>query len=564
MRLESIKHDQQMIMNGIQDMVFIIDVKPGPSFHYSFLNIAAMKGTGLSEIIIGKSFHEVNAESKANLLEKKYSLTCREKKVTTYEDSFLSASNETLYSKTTLTPLFSKNNECTTIVAVVKDITTEKKAKQEADKSRKKLLESNQRYQSLYAYNLDAIVSVDFNGKILNGNAAASSITGYDIEEIQGKSYYEFVIQEDIPKVEEHFNEALNGNFQELHLAIKSKSGKEIKLMLKFNPIIINTEVTGVYSIFKDITEQEQTLDKLRQSDERFRIISEHGHILITLLDKNGIIKYVSPSYQDILGYNFEEYKEKLFLHNTHPEDRPKLNEQILQSIKQGKSCTLKFRQQHRTRGWIWTEISADPIFNDEGSFVQMMVLTRDITMQREYEKRLEYLAMYDSLTELPNRRYFNEHLEKMVKDFNQGESSAMISLFVLDIDRFKDINDNLGHDTGDAIIKKFAQKVHACLQQDQVITRLGGDEFAIIISDCKERNEVVMLAKRIVETLQEPLEIFDTSLRITTSIGIATAKTPTITEYCLYKQADLALYEAKKDGKNTFKLKEITEIKEG
>jgi diguanylate cyclase (GGDEF)-like protein/PAS domain S-box-containing protein len=564
MRLESIKHDQQMIMNGIQDMVFIIDVKPGSSFHYSFLNIAAMKGTGLSEIIIGKSFHEVNAESKANLLEKKYSLTCREKKVTTYEDSFLSASNETLYSKTTLTPLFSKNNECTTIVAVVKDITTEKKAKQEADKSRKKLLESNQRYQSLYAYNLDAIVSVDFDGKILNGNAAASSITGYDIEEIQGKSYYEFVIQEDIPKVEEHFNEALNGNFQELHLAIKSKSGKEIKLMLKFNPIIINTEVTGVYSIFKDITEQEQTLDKLRQSDERFRIISEHGHILITLLDKNGIIKYVSPSYQDILGYNFEEYKEKLFLHNTHPEDRPKLNEQILQSIKQGKSCTLKFRQQHRTRGWIWTEISADPIFNDEGSFVQMMVLTRDITMQREYEKRLEYLAMYDSLTELPNRRYFNEHLEKMVKDFNQGESSAMISLFVLDIDRFKDINDNLGHDTGDAIIKKFAQKVHACLKQDQVITRLGGDEFAIIISDCKERNEVVMLAKRIVEALQEPLEIFDTSLRVTTSIGIATAKTPTITEYCLYKQADLALYEAKRAGKNTYKIKEVTEMKEG
>ncbi len=407
-------------------------------------------------------------------------------------------------------------------------------------------------------------MSVDFDGKILNGNAAASSITGYDIEEIQGKSYYEFVIQEDIPKVEEHFNEALNGNFQELHLAIKSKSGKEIKLMLKFNPIIINTEVTGVYSIFKDITEQEQTLDKLRQSDERFRIISEHGHILITLLDKNGIIKYVSPSYQDILGYNFEEYKEKLFLHNTHPEDRPKLNEQILQSIKQGKSCTLKFRQQHRTRGWIWTEISADPIFNDEGSFVQMMVLTRDITMQREYEKRLEYLAMYDSLTELPNRRYFNEHLEKMVKDFNQGESSAMISLFVLDIDRFKDINDNLGHDTGDAIIKKFAQKVHACLKQDQVITRLGGDEFAIIISDCKERNEVVMLAKRIVEALQEPLEIFDTSLRVTTSIGIATAKTPTITEYCLYKQADLALYEAKRAGKNTYKIKEVTEMKEG
>ncbi|AIF45184.1 bifunctional diguanylate cyclase/phosphodiesterase [Virgibacillus sp. SK37] len=564
MRQDSIKYDQQMIMNGIQDMLFIIDVKPGPSFYYNFLNLAAMEGTGLSEKVIGKSFREVNAESKANLLEKKYSFTCKEKRVTTYEDSFLSVNNETLYSKTTLTPLFNKNNECTTIVAVVKDITTEKKAKQEADKSRKKLLESNQRYQSLYAYNLDAIVSVDFDGKILNGNAAASSITGYDIVEIQGKSYYEFVIQEDIPKVEEHFNEALNGNFQELHLAIKSKSGKEIKLMLKFNPIIINTEVTGVYSIFKDITEQEQTLDKLRQSDERFHIISEHGHILITLLDKNGIIKYVSPSYQEILGYNFEEYKEKLFLHNTHPEDRPKLNEQILQSIKQGKSCTLKFRQQHRTRGWIWTEISADPIFNDEGSFVQMMVLTRDITMQREYEKRLEYLAMYDSLTELPNRRYFNEHLEKMVKDFNQGESSAMISLFVLDIDRFKDINDNLGHDTGDAIIKKFAQRVLACLKQNQVIARLGGDEFAIMISDCKEKNEMIMLANRIVDALQEPLKIFDISLQVTSSIGIATANAPTITEYCLYKQADLALYEAKRAGKNTFKIKEVSEMKEG
>lgn len=548
----------ELLMDGIRDMVFAVRVENESVFIYEFLNRAAMEGTGLDQSVLGKSVLEVYREETATFLHKQYMKVVTSEDSVTYEDSYIAPSGKKFYSKATLTPLFDDKKQYKQIVAVVKDISKEKWAELETEKAWDNLNESRKRYQSLFHHNSDAIISFDLNGRVTNGNVTVESVTGYTPMELIGMNLNALVVKEDVNLVNNLFMQAVAGTTENSRMAIITKQGNRAELSLKVTPLIIDDKVVGIYGILKDITDFVNTQKKLVESEKRFRIIAEHAQDLITLLDEKGEILYVSPSYKNILGFDHKEYVGKFFLHNVHPDDRSLMNEVFLTSVKNGEPFTVQFKQYNNQNELIWSEAHGTPIFDDQHTFKHMVVLTRDINLQKEYESKLRHFAHHDSLTGLPNRRLFKDHLNQALEDFQLNMDG--LAVIMMDIDHFKAINDTMGHDIGDEVIEEFGKRVSQTIRNNDIVARLGGDEFVILLPHIGSESNAISIAKDIQKALEKPWNMKDNVLEITTSMGIAMVPAQDATAFSMLKNADLALYEAKDAGRNSYKVRDIAD----
>ncbi|WP_042149591.1 bifunctional diguanylate cyclase/phosphodiesterase [Paucisalibacillus sp. EB02] len=541
-----------VLLNGIQDMVYIMEVSKNGNFVYHFINQAVKKFAGLTDDIIGKTLHDVLEKEKANFLFEKYQEAVFTKDCVIYDDLYPSPLGETRFGENVLTPLFEENNNCTHIVAVVKDITERRIAEDEAEQAREMLLEGKQRYQSLFDYNLDAVIAIDQKGMIIAGNHSLELVTGYKEEDLLGIHYTTLIMLEDVSKIEEYFDIAINGILEEFSIRMKSKDGKQIEIIIKLTPIIVNGETVGIYAICKDITEQIKIQHKYTESKNKFEIIAENSGDLITMLDQHGKITYVSPSYRDVLHVDPIEYVGRDFYHNVHPDDITALIESFEQSKSTGKAWVAQFRQKHQKMGWIWSELRGSPVYNHEKVFKQMVVLSRDISLRKNYEDKLKYFAYHDTLTGIPNRRYFNIKLKQALDAYEStGEKFAII---IMDLDHFKSINDTFGHDIGDKAISEFSLRVGKKIRSIDTLARLGGDEFVLLLRGVETKEQVIKVADSIIDAVQEPWKIDDAKFVTTTSIGISLLnKDKPNTFESLYKNADQALYEAKNSGGNQY-----------
>lgn len=545
------KFYQEVLMNGIKDMVFILKVVNN-DFRFQFINTAAMKRLNLSNQIIGSSIMDIEPKEKAVFLYKQYSKVVESQKSYTYEDVY-EENGKKYYAETDLSPFYDEKGKVDRIIAVVRDITHERNALSDAMEMISGLAESNERYHSLFFHNTDGIFILNKMGYITDGNEATEHITGYKIKELFGKPLKELLDKEDTGNFDNLISEALKGTNQSGDLIFKNKNGEQINIIFKIIPLLIDEKIIGLYGILKDITEQLQSINKLEESEKRFRIIAENAHDLITLVNKDGEITYVSPSYKNILGYYHQEYLKKSFLHNVHIDDQERLVETVRNSISSGEPFTIQFRQKNAKGDMIWCESIGNPVFNQKNTFQHLVVLTRDITLRREYESKLKYFAYHDSLSDLPNRLFFKEQFAFAKEQFLTNNTP--LALILLDIDHFKLINDTYGHDTGDAVIKEFGSRIKSTIRDHDMVARLGGDEFVILLSNIQSYN-AIEIAERINHAIQQPWKLNGHTLTVTTSMGIATASSQlNFTESSLIKKADIALYEAKESGKNCYKL---------
>lgn len=546
------KFYKEVLMNGIKDMIFILEVVNN-DFRFQFINTAAMERLNLSNQIIGSSIMDIEPMEKAKFLYKQYSKVVESQKSYTYEDVY-EENGIKYYAETDLSPYFDEKGTVDRIIAVVRDITHERNALSNAMEMISGLAESNERYHSLFFHNTDGIFILNKMGYITDGNEASEHITGYKIKELFGKPLKELLDKEDTGNFDNLINKALKGTNQSGDLIFKNKNGDQVNIIFKIIPLIIDEKIIGLYGILKDVTEQLQSINKLEESEKRFRIIAENAHDLITLVNKDEEITYVSPSYKNILGYYHQEYLKKSFLHNVHVDDQERLVEIVRNSISSGEPFTIQFRQKNAEGDMIWCESIGNPVFNHNNTFQHLVVLTRDITLRREYESKLKYFAYHDSLTDLPNRLFFKEQFAFAKEQFLTNNTP--LALILLDIDHFKLINDTYGHDTGDAVIKEFGSRIKSSIRDHDMVARLGGDEFVILLSNIQSSNNAIEIAERINHAIRQPWKLNGHTLTVTTSMGIALASSQrTITESSLMKKADIALYEAKESGKNCYKL---------
>jgi diguanylate cyclase (GGDEF)-like protein/PAS domain S-box-containing protein len=542
-------YKNQILMDGISNMIFVVNVEERDKYVYEFLNRVAMQKTGLTHSVIGKTFDEVHPQEVARFLVNQYSKVVLQKSSYTYEDTYNSLTEELLYSRTILTPLFNEEKKCIQIVAEVMDITQQKEEEYAKSRLWRKLKESNQRYQSLFQYNQEAVVSMDLNGEILDCNVMAEKVTGYSETELIGTLFEDLVISGDANLLEKLFLNAVEGSANNSLLNMVTKLNSKIIITLKVVPILVDFKVLGIYGIFRDVTKEREFEQKLKEREERLRIITENASDLITLIDENGIIIYASPSYKSILGKEYREYIGKHYLHNVFQEDKKKVAKKIEKSIQDRKKFQLQFRQFISNGEVIWCEGDGTPIFDEQGMLKHVVVISRNINKQKEYETKLKFFALHDSLTGLPNRRYFNDELEQSILEYQRNHDG--LAVIMLDLDNFKRINDHYGHDIGDGVIVEFGKRISHVINKIGFAARLGGDEFVILLPGVGEKEKAIEISERIKKEMKKPWNVTGQKINPTTSMGIALANQE-ISSYSILKNADLALYEAKKSGKNS------------
>jgi len=287
----------------------------------------------------------------------------------------------------------------------------------------------------------------------------------------------------------------------------------------------------------------------LQSSEERFRSAFDYAAIGMALVSQEGSWLQVNRSLCEIVGYSEEDLLTTDIQTISHPGD---LGDLLVQQSRLTKGPLPGYQTEkrfiHKLGHEIWSQLSVSRVRDPETQLIRFIFQIQDITDRKHAEARLVHDAFHDGLTGLPNRALFFDHL-KLAEARRRRKEYALYSVLFLDLDRFKVVNDSLGHLVGDQLLIAVASKLQTCLRPGDTIARLGGDEFTILLEDIKSNNEAVYIAERIQQELAEPLELEGRTVFASASIGIAHSTTGYERPEDILRDADTAMYHAKSLG---------------
>jgi diguanylate cyclase (GGDEF)-like protein/PAS domain S-box-containing protein len=289
---------------------------------------------------------------------------------------------------------------------------------------------------------------------------------------------------------------------------------------------------------------------------------------VIFVLDMNLNYTYVSPSVKILRGYEPEEVMQQLLYNSFAPSSRDTAIRALYGIMALEKSGskdlidrTLQLEVERKDGTTVWTETKFSFVGDKNKKTVGILGVSRDITERKHAEERIQYLATHDVLTGLPNRMMFSQLLNQAIESSRRHE--RQFAILFIDLDRFKIINDAMGHDAGDELLTEMAKRFRQSLravdvvgrpkERNDVVGRLGGDEFIILIEEISELSQVAVVAQRVLGTAMKPMIILGEECRVTASIGISVYPGDGEDEQTLMKKADMAMYFAKEEGKNNF-----------
>jgi diguanylate cyclase (GGDEF)-like protein/PAS domain S-box-containing protein len=294
-----------------------------------------------------------------------------------------------------------------------------------------------------------------------------------------------------------------------------------------------------------------ETTGAIEASEARFRDVADASSDWIWEVDAALRLTFISERYALVTGRPPEASLGRPIADLFHPGEGTDRWSQYLESLERWQpfrnvvSLCEDAKGIHRT-----VRLAGKPVLDAAGKAAGYRGTATDITAEIEAGRRAEYLAMHDPLTDLPNRELLNERLEQAIAGVSRR--GDMAALLLLDLDRFKDINDTLGHPAGDSLLKEVALRLGACVREVDTVARVGGDEFAIVQVGIKDGTEAQQLSRRLLELFQTPLELDGHDCLVTVSIGIALIPTDASIPAKLLQNADIALYRAKEEGRNT------------
>ncbi|TYS75513.1 EAL domain-containing protein [Rossellomorea aquimaris] len=315
-----------------------------------------------------------------------------------------------------------------------------------------------------------------------------------------------------------------------------------------------NGVVTRMIGTVHDITEYRRTEAMLEQSEAHAQMIFKNLNEIVWSIDiQNKKVLFCSEEFEVLCGYKLEDLiKSPLLWDETIYHEDAKKIQSIISEIRKGNEIFEQYRLLHSCGDIKWVDVKAIPTCDSEGNLVRLDGIMRDITDKKKSEETLHKAAFQDYLTQLPNRRRFEEYIEEQI-DFHR-EKDESFALLYMDLDRFKFINDRLGHFVGDELLKQVTERLKN-RSENQFTARLSGDEFAICLPRLKTMDQPVNVAKEIIDILEKPFHYGDYDLFISTSIGIGVFPKDGEDGDSLVKNADTALSYAKGNGKNTYQV---------
>jgi len=307
------------------------------------------------------------------------------------------------------------------------------------------------------------------------------------------------------------------------------------------------SQVVGVLGVYQDITERRQAREKERQAAKVFESTQEG--IMIT--DLNGKILTVNPAFTEITGYAEADVVGKSPRILKSGRHEPAFYAAMWTSL-ESTGCWQGEVWNRRKSGDIYPEwLTVSSVTDDSGTVVNYVAVFSDISLLKVSQEQLERLAHHDPLTGLPNRLMFRDRLEHAMQRADRARTQ--LALLFLDLDRFKRVNDSLGHTVGDDLLRSVAERLSKVLRRDDTLARLGGDEFTVLIEGLSEGDHAAHIAEKLVDALIEPFLVQGHELVVGASIGISIYPRDARSTETLLRNADAAMYRAKDAGRNTF-----------
>lgn len=275
----------------------------------------------------------------------------------------------------------------------------------------------------------------------------------------------------------------------------------------------------------------------------------ENSGSAVVITDISGRIEYVNSRFCDITGYSLQEVLGQTPALLRSGETDPTTYRDLWRTIRANRKWRGTLRNRRKDGSLYWSMQSIAPISNEKGSITHLVSVGDDITQLKEYQSQLEQLAYFDPLTELGNRRAFRQHLDQLLEQ----PSEQYRALLLIDLDHFKKVNDTMGHEAGDLMLKTVANRLRFCIPEQDRVFRLGGDEFSILIDNLDSLDTLRERVSEMIALLSQPMDIGTHELQTSASIGITLIGIDACDNSGLLRNADLAMYRAKRAGRNTF-----------
>jgi len=426
----------------------------------------------------------------------------------------------------------------------------------ERDKSRTStdvLRRSEEKYRIVLEQMFDSYYEVDLAGNFTFVNDAACLNLGYTREELIGKNFQVTLSENNAKTVFEAYHAAYvsgepNKGFA---FAVRRKDGTvgyaESSISLRRNE---QGEIIGFRSISRDITERKQSEEALRSAEEKYRSIIENINDIFYMLNNQGNITFISQAVERLTRYKMSELIGKPVFPLVHPDDLPGLVESFNHLVS-GQLVPWEFRLLDKDGRIIYVRTSRQLLYKD-GKVVGITAVMTDLTERKKMEQKLEEMATHDFLTGLPNRVLLTDRFT-MAAALAQ-RSKERLAVMSLDLDKFKTINDTLGHEAGDQVLKTVSTRLTGIIRASDTLARIGGDEFVLVMLETNHPKDATAIAQKILDSFAEPLLIGDHRVELSTSIGVATYPEDGQDMDTLVKKSDAAMYYSKGHGRNQFK----------
>jgi len=408
------------------------------------------------------------------------------------------------------------------------------------------LKESEQKLRTLVTNAPIVLFAIDSDGVITHSEGKGLETLGRKPGEVVGRSVSE--IYGDHPDILEHVRRALSG---ESHTATVRLG--EIAFETRYAPYRdSNGHVIGIIGVATDVTEQHRADQSLRASEARYRTLFERNLAGVFRSTLDGRILDCNESFARIFGYSspaevLDQHAQRLYL---RPKDRNVFLSRLgeTNSLSNYESCVRK-----RDGTPIWVLENATLVEGPDGDRSVIEGTIIDITERKRAEEQVKHLAFHDALTGLPNRLLFNDRLSiALAQARRSGEK--LVTLF-LDLDRFKVINDSLGHAAGDELLRRVAERLQANVRAGDTVARLGGDEFIILLTRISSEENAGKVAAKFLQSIRNPFLVQERNVFTTTSVGVSVYPNDGMDPETLIQNADVALYRAKEEGRDNYQL---------
>ncbi|BCA78487.1 bifunctional diguanylate cyclase/phosphodiesterase [Desulfuromonas sp. AOP6] len=409
------------------------------------------------------------------------------------------------------------------------------------------------RYRLISDFSSDCVYLQRPDGSFSYLSPACLSISGFSPQEFldQPGLVEKIIHPDDLPLWQsqlEDARDALAESSREMRLLTREGQLQWIEHTCR--PIKYTKGGIAIRGSIRNTTERRRIEQELRESEARYLDLLENANDLIQSTSSSGKILYVNRAWREALGYTLEESQNlhmSQFIHADSTDHCLMTFQELLAGKKVGR---LEAEFVTKKGEKILIEGSVNCRF-ENGRPVATRGIFRDITERKKAEARIERLAYYDTLTNLPNRDLFHDRLEQELARARRHKH--MVGVAFLDLDHFKSINDSLGHAQGDLLLKEVAKRLAVAIRESDTVSRFGGDEFAFLLPDLKIESDAAMVADKVLEQFAHPFQLSRMAVTITPSLGLATFPRSGRDADTLLKNADAAMYQAKSRGRNTY-----------